>query len=355
MVTPVPVLLDCDTGIDDSLAILYLLSHPSAELGPVVSTAGNVPADVVCANNLAWMSLCGRDDIEVCLGEVSPLVAPLRTTEDTHGPLGVGYAELPPGVTTASSRSGVDAWIETTAARPGEIVGLVTGPLTTLARAIQADPGLPTRLRRLVIMGGAFGHPGNTTPTSEWNVAVDPEAAKVVFAAFGVDGAPEPIVCPLDLTESIVFTPDHLGRLAAAAGSEPVEQPTPEDDHGTRSVASNVVVRHVVDAVRFYFEFHADHDEGYIAHMHDPFAAAVALDPAIVGTRAAVVDVEIDGTLTRGTTVADTRGMWGRPVNARIAESTDADAVLDDIVDRIAELALRVQARIDDQPGGLRP
>ncbi|MEH3155061.1 MAG: nucleoside hydrolase [Gordonia paraffinivorans] len=345
MATPVPLILDCDTGIDDSLAILYLLSHPSADLLAVVSTAGNVPADVVLANNLAWMEVCGRDDIPVALGATDPLVAPLRTTEDTHGPLGVGYAELPTAARPASSRSGVDWWIDVTTRHPGEVVGLVTGPLTTLAQAIAADPGLPARLRRLVVMGGAFHHPGNTTPTSEWNVAVDPEAAKAVFAAFGRDGAPEPIVCPLDLTESIVFTPDHLGRLAAAAESDPVEQPGPDDEYGTRSVAANTIVRHVTDAVRFYFEFHADHDEGYICHMHDPFAAAVAVDPGIVTTRPAVVDVEVDGALTRGTTVADTRGMWGRPVNARIATATDADAVLDDIVDRVADLARRT-------PGG---
>ncbi|MGZ8179662.1 nucleoside hydrolase [Williamsia sp. SKLECPSW1] len=341
MATPVPLILDCDTGIDDSLAILYLLGHPAADLRAVVSTAGNVPADVVCANNLAWLSVCGRDDIPVALGAAAPLVAPLRTTEDTHGPLGVGYAELPTAARPASSRSGVDWWIDVTNRAPGEVVGLVTGPLTTLAQAIEADPALPARLRRLVIMGGAFGHPGNTTPTAEWNVSVDPEAAKAVFAAFGRDGAPEPIVCALDLTETIVFTPDHLGRLAASAESVPVEQPTPADEYGTRSVASNPVVRYVTDAVRFYFEFHADHDEGYIAHMHDPFAAAVAIDPSIVATRPAVVDVEVDGALTRGTTVADTRGMWGRPVNARVATTTDADAVLDDIVDRVADTARR--------------
>jgi inosine-uridine nucleoside N-ribohydrolase len=224
--------------------------------------------------------------------------------------------------------------------------GLVTGPLTSLALAIRRDPDLPTRLRRLVIMGGTFHHPGNTTPTSEWNIAVDPEAAKEVFAAFGVDGAPRPIVCSLDLTETIRMTPDHLGRLAAQAESSPVEQPGPNDEPGLRSVASNVVIRHLVDAMRFYFEFHEAQSEGYIAHMHDPFAAAIALDPTIVVTRPACVDVEVDGSLTRGTTVADERGIWGRDHNAEIADRTDPDLFFDDLIDRVAAFAVAVQHQL---------
>ncbi|MBA4020812.1 MAG: nucleoside hydrolase [Gordonia sp.] len=340
----VPLIFDCDTGIDDSLALVYLLAHPAADLRAVLSTGGNVPTDVVCGNNLAWLELCGRDDVEVCLGAEAPLETPLITTEDTHGPLGIGYAQLPVPTSTTSSRDAADAWIDLTADHPGEMVGLVTGPLTNLALAIRRDPLLPTRLRRLVIMGGVFHHGGNTTPTSEWNIAVDPEAAKEVFAAFGVDGAPRPIICPLDLTETIRMTPDHLGRLAALAESSPVEQPGPDDEPGTRSVADNVLIRHLVDAVRFYFEFHEAQSEGYIAHMHDPFAAAVALDPSITQTRSACVDVETTGSLTRGTTVADERGFWGRPVNAEIATTTDADLFFDDLIERVAAFAMVVAA-----------
>ncbi|SIR88936.1 nucleoside hydrolase [Williamsia sterculiae] len=337
-----PLLFDCDTGIDDSLALLYLLAHPEVDLRAVVSTAGNVPVDVVTANNLAWLGLCGRDDIPVHTGSEQPLAAPLRTTEDTHGPLGVGYADLPATTSTASRDTAADAWIALSERYSGELVGLVTGPTTNLALAIRQDPALPSRLRRLVIMGGVFYHPGNTSPTTEWNVAVDPEAAHEVLTAFGTGGAPAPVLCPLDLTETIVMTPDHLARLAAAADSTPVETPSPVDDPGTRSVADNPVVAALTDAIRFYFEFHAAHDEGYIAHMHDPFAAAVALDPSIVRTRPACVDVELDGTLTRGTTVADERGMWGRPPNAEIATRTDPDAFFDDLVTTVARLAAAV-------------
>lgn len=342
MVT-VPLIFDCDTGIDDSLALLYLLAHPAADLRAVLSTGGNVPTDVVCGNNLAWLELCGRDDVEVCLGAPGPLTGSLMTTEDTHGPLGVGYAQLPAPTSSPSHRDAADAWIELSEEHSGDLVGLVTGPLTNLALAIRRDPALPTRLRRLVIMGGTFHHPGNTTPTSEWNIAVDPEAAKEVFAAFGMDGAPRPIICPLDLTETIRMTPDHLGRLAALAESSPVEQPGPDDEQGVPSVASNVVIRHLVDAVRFYFEFHEAHAEGYICHMHDPFAAAVALDPAVARTRPACVDVETEGSLTRGTTIADERQFWGRENNADIADATDPELFFDALIERVAAFAVTVQ------------
>jgi inosine-uridine nucleoside N-ribohydrolase len=336
---------DCDTGIDDSLALLYLLGRDDVDLVGIASTAGNVPADVVAANNLAWLDLCGREDVPVHLGAAVPLVADLMTTEDTHGPLGVGYAELPTSTRTVADDDAADAWIVASTSHPGELVGLVTGPMTSLATAIRRDPQLPYRLRRLVIMGGAFHVHGNTTPTSEWNVAVDPEAAAEVFAAFGVAGTPAPIVCSLDLTEAIALTPDHAVRLAAAAGSEPLECPDPSDQPGLRSVASNHLIRHVMDAVRFYLEFHHAHDEGYIAHLHDPFAAMVALNPSRVTTRPAQVAVELTGPLTRGTTVADERGMWGGEPNAAIATTTDVEAVFDDLIDTIAELARTVGNR----------
>lgn len=336
------MVFDCDTGIDDSLALLYLLAHPDVTLEAIVSTAGNVPAQQVSQNNLGWLELLGRDDVEVCLGADAPLATPLMTTEETHGPLGVGYAELPAPRRGVSARPGAQAWSEITRAHPGEVVGLVTGPCTNLALAIRDDPGIPARLRRLVLMGGAFHHPGNTTPTSEWNVAVDPESWHEVLHAYEAldgTGVALPIVCPLDLTETIEMTPDHLLRLADSAGSTPEEVPAADDADGLRSAANNALVRAVTDAVRFYFEFHRDHDQGYIAHMHDPFAAAVALDPSIAELHAAPVDVELTGSLTRGTTVADHARVWGRPDTARIAVGTDPAAFFDTLVDRIGALA----------------
>lgn len=334
------LIVDVDTGIDDSFALLYLLAREDADIVAVLSTAGNVPTAQVVANNLAWLELCGRPDIEVAVGADGPLSAPLRTTEDTHGPQGIGYAVLPRPAHRPSDRTAAQAWIDLTRERPGELVGLVTGPLTNLALAIRADPDLPRRLRRLVVMGGAFQHPGNTTPVAEWNISVDPEAAAEVFAAFSA--VPEdraPIICGLDVTERIVLRPEHVRAIAELAGSTPVETIRTDDAPSTRSAASNPVVRHLSDAVRFYFEFHRDHGQDFIAHMHDPFAAAVALDPDIARYRHATVDVETTGRITRGQTVADWHGLWGRSPNARIVWDTDPDAFLDDLVRRVATFA----------------
>lgn len=335
---------DCDTGIDDSLALLYLLGRQDADgdvdLVGVASTAGNVPADVVTANNLAWLQVCGRTDIPVHLGAAGPLADELRTTEDTHGPRGVGYADLPEPTTDPHPLDAADAWIDASRRHSGTLVGLVTGPLTSLATAIRRDPELPRRLGRLVIMGGAFHTHGNTTPVAEWNVSVDPEAAAEVFAAFSEPGTVDPVVCALDITESIALTPDHVLALAEAAGATPADRPDVTDPRGLRSSSDNPVIRHVVDALRFYFEFHHDHDEGYIAHLHDPFAAMVALTPEVVSTKPAHVVVELTGRHTRGMTVADERRMIGPP-NAEIAVSTDVDAVFDELVSVIGSYARR--------------
>lgn len=336
-------MVDVDTGIDDALALLYLLADPRADIAAIASTAGNVPVEQVAANNLALLDLCRAPEIEVALGAAQPLAIPLRTTEDTHGPQGIGYAELPVSARPLSPRSAAQVWVDVARSAPGTVLGLCTGPLTNLALALELEPALPQLLRRLVIMGGAFQHPGNTTPASEWNVHVDPEAAKVVFDAFSA--APpdrRPIVCALDITETIEMVPDHLRRIAEYACTEPDTIPDPGDPLGMRSAATNPIVRFLIDAVRFYFEFHRQYGQGYLAHMHDPFAAAVALDPAVAVLRPATVDVELAGTITRATTVADWAGMWGREPNADIAVRTDPAAFFDQMIARIGEFAATV-------------
>lgn len=339
----VPLVVDVDTGIDDSLALLYLMASPEAEIVAITCTAGNVPARQVAINNLAWLELCGYGEVEVALGAEVPIVQPLMTTEETHGPQGIGHAELPAPTRTVSQRHATQVWIDAARSRPGEVVGLVTGPLTNLALAIKLDPELPSLLKRVVIMGGAFQHAGNTTPTTEWNIAVDPESAKIVFDAFS--GLPEsqwPVICALDVTERIEMKPEHIAALAREAGSSPEEIISPDDPIGARSTASNQVIRHLSDAVRFYMEFHREYDQGFLAHMHDPFAAAVALDPSLATTRPATVDMELAGTLTRGQTVADWRGMWGRPHNAHIVVDTDPAEFFRRTTDRVGRLARSV-------------
>lgn len=340
---PQKIILDVDTGIDDSLALLYLLASPEAEILGIAATAGNVPTAQVAVNTTALLDLAGAGPIEVAAGAEAPLAIPLRTTEDTHGPQGLGYAELPASPRPLAPRSAARMWVDLVRAHPGEVTGLCTGPLTNLALALRIEPELPRLLRRLVIMGGAFNHPGNTTPTNEWNVHVDPEAAKEVFDAFAAAPADRrPLVCALDITETIEMRPDHLVDLARAAHSTPVERVGPDDPPAWRSTASNPIIRYLTDAVRFYFDFHHGYDLGYLAHMHDPFAAAVALDPTLAITRPATVDVELAGTLTRATTVADWAGMWGREPNADIVIGTDPAVFFDRLVTRVGAMARRL-------------
>ena len=163
-------------------------------------------------------------------------------------------------------------------AHPGEITGLITGPLTNFALALRREPELPRLLKGLVIMGGCFYYQGNTTPTAEWNTSVDPHAAKEVFAAYR--GLPEdklPIVCALETTERIEMRPEHLRRLGEAAGAPEPELVLPEQPEGQRSTSGNPLVACLSDALRFYMEFHRLYDQGYVAHVHDAFAACAAV------------------------------------------------------------------------------
>lgn len=343
MPAPLPVFADVDTGVDDAMAIVYLLASEDAELVGLASTAGNVPVDVVCTNNLGLLELCGAGDIPVSKGSERPLAIPLRTAEDTHGPTGLGYAGFTDVAGELTEYDAAQAWVRAARAHPGQLIGLVTGPLTNLALAMRVEPSLPRLLRRLVIMGGAFGYGGNTTPVAEWNVSVDPEAAAEVFAVWGAAWGLEtpthlPIILGLNLTEHAAMTPSILSRLAAAAGSATTPMSV-LDDRGTRSSAANPLIRVLEDAMRFYFEFHFDQGEGYLAHLHDPLAAAVALDPGLVRYRQAPVDVELTGTLTRGMTVADWRGNWGKPANAHIGMEVDPDAFFARFIDRVGPFA----------------
>jgi purine nucleosidase len=196
-------------------------------------------------------------------------------------------------------------------------------------------------------MGGAYRHPGNTAPTTEWNIHCDPDAAKIAFAAFGesatTHGHPRPVALGLDVTEQATILPDHVVALAKAAGSTPddsIALARGEDPmHASRSVAGNPIVRYIADALRFYMEFHARYDGFYGAFIHDALAAAAAIDPGLVTTKAVTVDVELGGTLTTGETVTDWRGVWGRPPNLDVAIAARADEFLRRFVERVGRLA----------------
>ena len=346
----IPLLIDCDTGIDDSLALLYAVASPECELVAVTCTAGNVDARQVAENTRAVLELAGRSDVEVAIGRETPLARALVTTPETHGPRGIGYAELPPPASPLSPRYSPDLIVEEARRRPGELTLVTLAPLTNVALAVLREPELPRLLKRLVIMGGSYRSPGNTAPTTEWNVNVDPESAKIVFEAFGDAAAgpagggavpagnaavrsTRPIALGLDVTERARMLPEHLAGLSDRAGCA-VDGRRP--DGGT-----NAVVRYLADALRFYMEFHSRYDGFYGAFIHDPLALAAALDPALIRTEAVAVDVELGGRLTTGETVTDWRRVWGRPPNVDVAVEVDSAIFMARFIERVGELAAR--------------
>ena len=248
-----------------------------------------------------------------------------------------------------SSRSAPQLIVDEARRRPGELTLVTLGPMSTLARALELEPDLPRLLRRWVSMGGAFRVPGNTTPVSEWNVHCDPEAAQLAFAAWqaAIDrdpSTPRALALGLDVTERARIDTDHVVALARRAGSTPDDTLDATRDPGDperRSVASNPVVRFVADALRWYFEFHARYDGFYGAFIHDPLVVAVALDPSLVTTEAAAIDVDVAGGLGDGQTIADWRGLWGRRPNVDVALTADAEAFLERLVERVGGLAAR--------------
>ena len=381
--TAIPLFLDCDPGIDDAVALAYLLCQRDIDVVGIAASGGNVSTEQVVRNTLGWLELAGRTDLPVYRGAMHPLAQPaadaraeaaaatageidsepdVEYAEITHGDTGAGYAALPEPTSTVRDLSAAQAWVEAARAHPGELIGVMIGPATNLALALEIAPELPRLLKRLFVMGGAFNYRGNTHPTTEWNVSYDPEAAARVFAAFGdafVSGdAPfPPVVGPIEATEMVEMTPERLSAILGAA--EPAPAPWPS------------VLHELGEALRFYFEFHEEDGHGYLAHIHDPYVVATAVEWARseriampephrdAGARDAAevqaesrgsatagripwaetvfapIDVELTGTLTRGETIADWLGRWNRPANAEIIRRVDAVGFLEHLADTL--------------------
>ncbi|HWH23819.1 MAG TPA: nucleoside hydrolase [Candidatus Limnocylindria bacterium] len=319
-----PLIVDVDTGIDDALALLYLAGSLEVELIAAICTAGNIDARQVADNTRAVLELAGRNDVEVALGREAPLVRPLQVAPETHGPRGLGYAGLPAAGTPLSPRHAAELLIAEARARPAQITLVTTGPLTNLAVALEREPQLPRLLRGLVMMAGSYRSAGNTAPTTEWNVAVDPEAMAAVLAGWaGHAGVVRPVALGLDVTERAKLTPDHLARLQRRAGAG----------------EANPVIRFVDEALRFYMEFHSRYDGFYGAFIHDALAVAAALDPALIRTESLAVEVELAGTHTTGETVTDWRRVWDRPANLDVAVEADIDTFFERFIERLAAVA----------------
>jgi purine nucleosidase len=352
MADRLPLILDVDTGIDDALALLYACASPEVELVAVTCVAGNVDVRQVAWNTRAVLELAGRAAVPVHLGAERPLLKPLLTTPETHGPTGLGYAVLPEPTQPLASEDAAGAIVELVRSRPGEIALVTLGPLTNLAVALDREPALPGLLASYTLMGGAYRVPGNTTPTSEWNLHVDPDAANAVFdrwgatIALGPDAPSRPLAMGLDVTERAILRPGHLGVLARRAGAdlEDADAFASEPMRIFGSVAANPLLGAIGDALRFYFEFHDAYDGFYGAFIHDPFAVAAAIDRSLVETEAVRVDVETGPGLAHAMTIADWRGITRRSPNLDVAVAGDADTFLERLIERVGGLALERQA-----------
>lgn len=298
------VILDCDPGIDDTYAIIFLTAAAHAgliELDCLTTTSGNVPADQ-CAQNGAWiLGLSGLPIISLAAGLPEPLEVELTTTPETHGETGLGYATAP----ERHVEHDWDAlWIDSIERGTEDLHLIVTGPLTNLAAFAHAHPEHFQKLKHITVMGGAVHYPGNTTPSAEWNFWVDPHAAADVFAM-----TQTPItLCSLGVTERMLLGPEALAEFVDKLGGSPLAE-------------------HLETITRFYFEFHEDVGEGYQAQIHDLLTVLIALDLVDYQATETTVDVETDSELMRGTSVADLRRIWERDPNTRLVTDVTDEGI----------------------------
>ena len=305
------IIIDTDPGQDDAVAILLALASPELEVLGIVAVAGNVPLSLTELNTRKICELAGRPDIPVYAGASRPLVRPLVTAENVHGKTGLDGPALPDPVMPLQTQHGVDFIIETLMAEE-DVVLCTLGPLTNIAMALVKQPEIATRISRLVMMGGGFFEGGNVTPAAEFNIYVDPHAAKAVFAS-GI-----PIVMhPLDVTHQALTTTARLQRLRAAGGR-------------------------VCTATAELLEFFERYDEEKYGTdggpLHDPNVIAWLLQPDLYTGKNCNVEIETGSELTMGATVVDWWHRMGRPINAHVVRHVDADGFFDLITTRLASL-----------------
>lgn len=303
-----PIVIDCDPGHDDAIAILLALASPEVELRAVTTVAGNQTLDKTTRNALVVLELAGRTDIPVAAGADAPLRRPLRTAAHVHGETGLDGPVLPEPSARPLDVHAADLLAE--AIEPG-VVLVPTGPLTNVALLLERHADVRDRLDAIVWMGGAIGE-GNVTPAAEFNAFVDPEAAAAVLAS----GIPVTMI-GLDVTHKALFTRGHAERLRDAGRAG----------------------RFVAELSDFFQRFH-ERSYGFDGSpIHDAVAVAHVIDPTLVTTRRANVEVETASQLCDGRTVVDLRGVTGRPANAEVGVDVDAERFLELLCSRIATLA----------------
>lgn len=306
---PARLLIDCDPGFDDAVALLLAAGHPDAEVVAITTVAGNQVLEKVTLNARRIATLAGLD-VPVSRGCDRPLVRDQILAGDIHGDSGLdGPAYFEPTVPLADQHA-VDLIIETVLASPGEITLVPIGPLTNIALAIRREPKIVDAVAGVSLMGGSYTR-GNTTATAEFNILVDPEAADVVFRA----GWPITMV-GLDLTEQARITPDVRERISAIG---------------------NPASGFAIDLLTSFEQRMRERGWGSTAAMHDACAVAYAIDPTLMTGEDAFVAVELKGQHSYGMTVTDFRLREGA-ANAFVPKVLDTERFWTMLVDSIARI-----------------
>ena len=270
------VIIDTDPGVDDAFALLLAMHSPELKIEGITPVAGNVPLELTLPNALRMVEIAERKDIPVAAGAKSPLLRRLVTAAYAHGENGLGGAVFPEPTIKPVAQPAADLIRSIVRKYPKEVTLITLGPLTNVAAALNSDPDLASLVKGIVMMGGSLSG-GNITPAAEFNIYVDPEAAKIVFQS----GIPITMV-GLDVTRHTSLTGDHVRVLEAA--QNPVSQ------------AAAKIARHAMDHNR---------EQGFLVgpNMHDSLAVAAFLDSSILKWQEYYVDVETTGELTAGQTL----------------------------------------------------
>ncbi|WP_421306312.1 pyrimidine-specific ribonucleoside hydrolase RihA [Aeromonas veronii] len=304
-----PVILDCDPGHDDAIALILALASPELKVLAVTTSAGNQTPDKTLNNALRILTLLGRDDIPVAAGAPKPLARELIIADNVHGESGLDGPKLPDPAFAPQGMTGTELMARCLRESPEPVTLVPTGPLTNIALLLAAHPELKPRIARIVLMGGAAGA-GNWTPAAEFNIYVDPEAADMVFKS----GIPI-TMCGLDVTHEAQVMDEDIARVRAI---------------------TNPVAQCVAELLDFFMIYHRDPKWGFAgAPLHDPCTIAWLLAPELFHGVECRVDIETSGEHTVGMTVVDRYGLTGKPANALVLLGLDRPGFIDLLVTRL--------------------
>ena len=304
-----PVILDCDPGHDDAIALILALASPELKVLAVTTSAGNQTPDKTLNNALRILTLLGRHDIPVAAGAPKPLMRELIIADNVHGESGLDGPTLPDPAFAPQAMTGLELMAKCLRESPEPVTLVPTGPLTNIALLLAAHPELKSKIGRIVLMGGAAGA-GNWTPAAEFNIYVDPEAADMVFKS----GLPI-TMCGLDVTHEAQVMDEDIERVRAI---------------------TNPVAQCVAGLLDFFMIYHRDPKWGFAgAPLHDPCTIAWLLAPELFHGVECRVDIETSGEHTVGMTVVDRYGLTGKPANALVLLGLDRPGFIDLLVTRL--------------------